>query len=90
MTPIDIALMTVVGLLFGMLAYFAHAASRDMRELQKWWSEYNAKMQEIDKRLNHTPGSREVAKRPRAEGDMSGLEERDNVIFLNTVNEEQR
>ena len=90
MTPIDIALMTVVGLLFGMLAYFAHAASRDMRELQKWWSEYNSKMQEVQMRLNNGPESREVAKRPRTEGDMSSLEERDNVVFLNTVNEEQR
>lgn len=89
MTPIDIALMTVVGLLLAELAYFAHAAARARRR-QKWWSEYNSKMQEIDKRLNHTPGSREVAKQPRAEGDMSGLEERDNVVFLNTVNEEQR
>ena len=34
--------------------------------------------------------SGEVAKQPRAEGDMSSLEDRDNVVFLNTVNEEQR
>ena len=90
MTPIDIALMTVVGVLFGMLAYFAHAASRDMRELQKWWAEYNARMHEVQMRLNNGPESGEVAKRPRAEGDVSTLEERDNVVFLNVVNEEQR
>ena len=34
--------------------------------------------------------SGEVAKQPRAEGDMSSLEDRDKVVFLNTVNEEQR
>ena len=88
MTPIDIALMTVAGVLFGLLAYFAHSASRDMREMQKWWSDYNSQMQRIQQRLNDYDGSRGMAKQPRAVVNGATREDVDKVIFLNAVSEE--
>lgn len=71
MTPIDIALMTVVGVVPLAFLYFIYEAVRDMREMQKWWTEYNARMREVQMRLNNGPESGEVAKRPRAEENMS-------------------
>ena len=77
MTPIDIALMTVVGVVLLAFLYFIYEAVRDMRdmremrEMQKWWAEYNARMREVQMRLNNGPESGEVAKRPRAEDNMS-------------------
>ena len=99
MMPIDILLLTTVGVLLGLVIYMAYLANRDLQEMKSWWADYNARLEDMNARHrqgslkplpNGRPESGEVAKQPRAEGDMSSLEDRDTVVFLNTVNEEQR
>ena len=100
MTPIDISLVAM--LMLGVFTFVAltYQAYRDTQTMRQWWADYQLRMTELDQRFkNRVPleqllkqynESGEVAKRPRAEGDMSSLEERDNVVLLNVVNEEQR
>ena len=100
MTPMEV---TLVGMLmFGLFAgvALAYQAYRDTQNMRQWWADYQLRMTELDQRFkNRVPldqllkqynESGEVAKRPRAEVDMSNVEERDNVVLLNVVNEEQR
>ena len=100
MTPIDISLVAM--LMLGVFTFVAltYQAYRDTQTMRQWWADYQLRMTELDQRFkNRVPleqllkqhnESGEVAKRPRAEGDMSSLEDRDNVVLLKVVNEEQR
>jgi len=83
----------------GALAYQTY---RDIQNMRQWWAdaEHQLRMTELDQTLKSRPtlkellklynDSVEVVKKPCAEGDMSTQEDRDNVVFLNAVNEEQR
>ena len=99
MTPIDILGLVVLCVPLGLVIYAAYSANRELQEMKSWWADYNARLDEVNARLQQgsleplpsgRPESGEVAKEPRAEGDMSSLEDRDNLVFLNTPNEEQR
>ena len=88
MTPIDVVLLGLTALVFGATAWYAHSASQDIQEMQKWWSDYNSQMQRIQQRLNDYDGSRGMAKQPRAVVNGATREDVDDVIFLNAVSEE--
>lgn len=100
MTPIDISLVAM--LMLGVFTFVAltYQAYRDTQTMRQWWADYHLRMTELDQTLKSRVSldellkqrreSGEVAKEPRAEGDMPTQEDRDNVVFLNTVNEEQR
>jgi len=100
MTPIEVALAGI--LMFGVFTFvaLAYQAYRDTQAMRQWWADYQLRMTELDQTLkNRVPleellkqykESGEVAKQPRAEGDMSNVEDRDNVVLLKVVNEEQR
>jgi len=99
MMPIDILMLTILCVLFGVAFYMGHLANRDLQEMKSWWADYNARLDELNRRLEETtkesplslfPESGEVAKQPCTEGDMSTHVDRDNVFFLKAENEEQQ
>ena len=103
MMPIEIWILALLMFGLGGTVAFAYQAYKDLTEMRKWWWDYQQRMTELDQRISDRdslekmlsqPGeqrseSGEVAKQPRAEGDMFTHVDRDNVFFLKAENEEQ-
>lgn len=101
MSPMEISFLAATSFTVltvgGALVYQTY---QDMQRMRLWWADYHLRMTELDQTFkSRVPladplklynDSGEVVKEPCAEGDMSTQEDRDNVVFLNAVNEEQQ
>jgi hypothetical protein len=101
MTPMEISFLVATSFtvltIGGAIVYQIY---QDIQNMRLWQADYQLRMTELDQTLkSRVPldkvlklynDSGEVVKQSCAEGDMSTQEDRDNVVFLNAVNEEQR
>ena len=101
MTPMEISFLVATSFtVFTIGGAIVYQIYQDIQNMRLWQADYQLRMTELDQTLkSRVPlnkvlklynDSGEVVKQSCAEGDMSTQEDRDNVVFLNAVNEEQR
>ena len=64
MMPIDILLLTTVGVLLGLVIYMAYLANRDLQEMKSWWADYNARLEDMNARHRQSFGEPLPSGRP--------------------------
>ena len=104
MTPMEIIFLATASFtvltIGGAFVYQTYQEYQAMQRMRLWRADYQLRMTELDQTLkSRVPldevlklynDSEEVVKESCAEGDMSTQEDRDSVVFLNAVNEEQQ